>query len=305
VIHAVASQQILALRRQRVFIGLLIMFMVMTAMAGLLGWSSHQTIVRVYKEAVSLLASRGQGAPPNPFLLKPELSQLSNMVIYVPLLGALLALLVGHLSIADDATTGLGRLIFSRPVSRTGYVWGKVIAGAALMGGVLIVGFLVSTTSLLLIDRGIPSASNLGRLVLFYGLSWLYLMIFLLIGMVAMLVTRRRSLALLVAMGAWLVVTFVIPQFTSGLRPVASLNPIVDPVSASQRFFQITASARPLSIVEQYKMASGQILATAGQVSMWTTLSHVFPLIVFLVILLSSAYVLVRRYDFSQVTSGE
>lgn len=304
-IGAVASQQFLALRRQRVFVGLLVMFMAMTAVAGLLGWSSHQTIVRVYKEAVSLLASRGQGAPPNPFLLKPELSQLSNMVIYVPLLGALLALLVGHLSIAEDATTGLGRLIFSRPVSRRGYVWGKVIAGAAVMGGVLIVGFLVSTISLSLIDGGFPSTPNLGRLLLFYGLSWLYLMVFVLIGMVAMLATRRRSPALLTAIGAWLVVTFVIPQFTSGLRPVASLNPIVDPVSTSQRFFQVTANARPLSIVEQYKTASGQILATAGQESMWATLTHVLPLVFSLIILLSTAYVLVRRHDFSRVTSGE
>ena len=74
------------------------MLVAVTVMAGVLGWSSHHTIVRVYDEATRLLAAAGQPAPPNPFLLKPTLSLLSNMVIYIPLIGALLALVVGHLT---------------------------------------------------------------------------------------------------------------------------------------------------------------------------------------------------------------
>ena len=90
-ITAIATQQIRGLVRQRVFVVLLVTLLLMTALAGILGWSSHRTIVGVYDEAVKLLASRGQPAPPNPFLLKPTLSLLSNMVVYIPFIGALLA----------------------------------------------------------------------------------------------------------------------------------------------------------------------------------------------------------------------
>jgi ABC-2 type transport system permease protein len=218
VIATIASHQVLSLRRQRVFLALLVTLLTMTALAGVLGWSSHQTIIRVYDEAVKLLASTGKPAPPNPFLLKPTLSLLSNMVVYIPLIGALLALILGHLSIVDDETNGTGRLVFSRQITRTSYVLGKIASAAAVLAVVLAASLLVSVASLLVVNHTI-AVGDFGRLGLFYALSWLYLMVFALIGMVTVLMTRRRSIALLSAMGAWLVITFVIPQFTSGLRP--------------------------------------------------------------------------------------
>jgi len=303
-IATVASHQVLSLRRQRVFLAMLATLLTMTALAGVLGWSSHQTIVRVYDEAVKLLASTGKPAPPNPFLLKPTLSLLSNMVVYVPLIGALLALIVGHLSIVDDETNGTGRLVFSRQISRTSYVLGKIASAAVVLAVVLAASLLVSVAALLVVNRTIAGA-DLGRLLLFYGLSWLYLMVFSLIGMVTVLMTRRRSIAPLSAMGAWLVITFVIPQFTSGLRPTQSLNPITDPASTSQTFFKITSKLRPYSIVEQYKETSGRILQTASAESLGQTIQRVLPIAGLAVVLVLLTIRLVQGHDFSRSANSE
>ncbi len=303
-IATVASHQVLSLRRQRVFLAMLATLLTMTALAGVLGWSSHQTIVRVYDEAVKLLASTGKPAPPNPFLLKPTLSLLSNMVVYIPLIGALLALIVGHLSIVDDETNGTGRLVFSRQISRTSYVLGKIVSAAIVLAIVLTASLAVSVAALLVVNRTIAGA-DLGRLVMFYALSWLYLMVFALIGMVTVLMTRRRSIALLSAMGAWLVITFVIPQFTSGLRPTQSLNPITDPASTSQTFFKITSKFRPYSIVEQYKQASGQILHTATAESFGHTIQRILPITGLAVVLVLLTVRLVQRHDFSRSANSE
>jgi len=304
VIATVASHQVLSLRRQRVFLAMLATLLTMTALAGVLGWSSHQTIVRVYDEAVKLLASTGKPAPPNPFLLKPTLSLLSNMVVYIPLIGALLALIVGHLSIVDDETNGTGRLVFSRQVSRTSYVLGKIVSAAIVVAVVLTASLGVSVAALLVVNRAIAGA-DLGRLVMFYGLSWLYLMVFALIGMVTVLMTRRRSIALLSAMGAWLVITFVIPQFTSGLRPTQSLNPITDPASTSQTFFKITSKFRLYSIVEQYKRASGRILQTSTVESLGHTIQRILPIAGAAVVLVLLTIRLVQRHDFSRSANSE
>jgi ABC-type transport system involved in multi-copper enzyme maturation permease subunit len=304
VIATVASHQVLSLRRQRVFLALLITLLTMTALAGVLGWSSHQTIVRVYDEAVKLLAANGKPAPPNPFLLKPTLSLLSNMVVYIPLIGALLALIVGHLSIVDDKSNGTGRLVFSRQISRTSYVLGKITSAAGVFAVVLAASLLVSVAALFIINRTIAVA-DLARLVLFYGLSWLYLMVFVLIGMVTVLVTRQRSIALLSAMGAWLFITFVVPQFTSGLRPTQSLNPITDPASTSQTFFKITSKFRSYSIVEQYKEASGRILQTASGESLGQTIQRVLPIAGLGIVLALLTIRLVQHHDFSRAANNE
>ena len=304
-IAIIAVQQVQSLRRQRVVLALVGTLLAMTAMAGLIGWSSHNTIVRVYDEAVRLLAADGQPAPPNPFLLKPTLSLLSNMAIYIPLIGALLALLLGHLAMADDESNGIGRLLFSRRLSRTSYVLGKLAAAAAILGVGAAVSLIASVASLWLVNRVLPTGSELGRLMAFYGLSWLYLLFFALIGMVMVLVTRRRSLALLAAMGVWLVLTFAVPQFTSGLRPTASLNPITDPASTSQPFFDVTARARPVSLSEQYKTASAHVLGTAADESGTDTARRVAPLAMSVTGLGLLTTRLVRRHDYSKGSSDD
>jgi ABC-type transport system involved in multi-copper enzyme maturation permease subunit len=277
----------------------------MTALAGVLGWSSHRTIVRVYDEATRLLASQGQPAPPNPFLLKPRLSLLSNMVVYVPLLGALLALVVGHLSVADDESRGIGRLIFSRPVTRSQYLMGRLGGAVVVVAAAMAAGAVAALAALALAEGSTPTASHIGRITLLYGLSCVYLMVFVLIGMVAVLAGRRRSLALLSAMGAWLVITFALPQFTSGLRPSAALNPVVDVAGTSQAFFRVTAALRSLSVVEQYKQVSGRILLTAPAEPVWHTALRVVPIVALILLLWLAALVLVRRHDFSRSGNGE
>jgi ABC-type transport system involved in multi-copper enzyme maturation permease subunit len=299
-ITTIATHQLRLLRRQRVTLAVGSTLIGVTVLAGILGWASHQTIIGVYDEAVRLLASRGLGAPPNPFLLKPQLSMLSNMVIYITLIGALVAIVLGHVSVATDEAEGIGRLVFSRQVSRRQYTVGAIGSCAIVLAIACVACALVSVAALLIVNRTMPSGADLARLAGFYGLSWAYLVIFALIGMLALLIARRRSLGLLSAIGVWLVITFAIPQFTSGLRPAQSLNPIVDPVSTSQQFFRLTARGRRLSIAEQFKEASGRILRTAAPESTPATMWRILPIVGLLVALTAAVAIAIGRHDYSR-----
>ena len=158
---AIAAQLVLSLRRQRTFLALLVTLLVMTALAGVIGWISHRTIIKVYDEAVTLLATTGTPAPPNPFDTKPTLALLSNMVIYIPLIGALMALVLGHLSMADDQSSGIGRLIFSRQVTRRSYVTGKMLGATTVLAIIMAASLLVSAVSLLIVNGAVLSAPDL------------------------------------------------------------------------------------------------------------------------------------------------
>jgi ABC-type transport system involved in multi-copper enzyme maturation permease subunit len=301
---AVAAHQILAVRRQGVLVALVGCLAITSALAGLLGWSSNHTIVRVFDEAVKLQAATGKPAPPNPFLLKPSLSLLSNMVVYIPLLGALFAVVLGHLSIVEDEANGLGRLLFSRHISRTQYAVGKVLSAASVLAIMLGSSLVISALSVAIVNTSLTGA-DLARLAAFYALSWLYLMSFALIGMVAVLINHRRTLALLTAMGTWLVITFAVPQFTSGLRPTQSLNPIVETPGSSQPFFQATAHAQPFSVVEQYKSVAAEILQTAPPAPSGELVVSILPIAGLVVLLLLILLRLVHRHDFSRSASND
>jgi ABC-type transport system involved in multi-copper enzyme maturation permease subunit len=304
-IGVIAAHQLRMLRRERVFLAILAALLLMTVLAGFIGWSSHNTIVRVYEESSAMLASEGQPPPPNPFELKPRLSLLSNMTIYIPLIGALLAIVVGHLAIVTDRAAGSTRLIFSRPISRSTYLWGKLAGIAGALVVILAASYVLSVVSLTIVNGSAPTTAELGRLALFFALSLAYMLLFALVGMASALVVRGRSLSLLVALGIWMVVTFMVPQFTSGLRPTASLNPIVDPVSTSQEFFRITSHLRPLSISEQYRDASASILQTAPDRVASGGIQSILPISALLAALGLLTATLVNRLDLSERNAND
>lgn len=296
----IARQQLRSLSRSQTFVLMLGVLLLMTALSGFIGWSSHATIIRVYDETVRTLTAAGKPAPPNPFASKPRLSLLNNMIIYVPLIGALLAILIGQRSVTDDRQAGVTRAIFSRPVRRSSYFWGK-LGGSAFAGAVIMAACLVlSVVGLTLINRGLPTGLEFLRLTLFYGLSGLYLLLFVLIGTVAALLTRSQSMGLFAGVAVWVLVTFATPQFTSGLRPVASLNPVTDPVAvSSSTFFRATSRAKPIAVNEQYKALSTRILTVGSGLEPAKTATQLAPIGVFLLLLGGWANLLVRRQDFS------
>lgn len=301
-IATIARQQLLSLRRQQVVAVLIAAVVAMTVAAGLIGWSSHLTIERVYSEATRLLAATGRSAPADPFARRPPLSLLSNIAVYLSLAGGLLALVLGHLSVAAEQFDGVGRLVFCRRVSRSAYIQGKLIGVATILVAALGASLAMSSVSVVVVN-GSLSGAQLARLASFFALSWLYLMVFALAGMAATLLSRRRSLGLVWGLGIWIVLTFAVPQFTSGLRPVASLNPVTNPVSTSQTFFRISAHFRPASLDEQYKTASGSILQTAPAQSASEIGISIAAISTAALILSFGVGLLVRRHDYSKVQS--
>ncbi len=297
----IARQQLLTLTRQRTFILMLGVLLLMTALSGFIGWSSHATITRVYDETVRTLTAAGKPAPPNPFASQPRLTLLNNMIIYIPLIGALLAILVGHIAMMADRQAGVARVIFSRPVRRSSYLWGKLAASVAAIAVIMAACLALSAAAVSLFNSGLPTATEFLRLVLFYCLSGAYLMLFVLVGAITALVSRSQSMALFVAVAVWALVTFATPQFTSGLRPVASLNPVTDAVTpTSSAFFRATSKAKPISVGEQYKALSARILTEGSGFAPATTARQVAPIAILALLLGAGTSRLVRRHDFSE-----
>lgn len=297
----IARHQVQSLARRQTFLLMLAVLLLMTALSGYIGWSSHETIIRVYDETVRTLTAAGKTAPPNPFSAKPRLALLNNMIIYVPLIGALLAIVIGHLSVMDDRHAGVTRVIFSRPVRRSSYFWGKLGGSAAALAIIMVACAALSWVAVALINSGIPTAQEVLRLAAFYSLSGLYLLMFVLIGMVSALLLRSQSMALLAAVAVWVLITFATPQFTSGLRPVASLNPVTDPVTlSSSPFFKATSKAKPISVNEQYKALSTRILTEGSAVRPGDSAGKLAPIAGLAAALAGWASLLVRRHDFSE-----
>ena len=160
--------------RDRTVLLLTGLFLAMVLLSAWLGWSATQTINAIYASAVQVMKAQGVTIPPNPVSKGSALSLLRNMSIYVALMGALAAIVFGHLAVAGDRKSGTIPLIASRPISRLSYALGKVLAVVAAIAGMTIFAAAVNVITLLILPGLTLLPDTWSRLAAFYCVSALY-----------------------------------------------------------------------------------------------------------------------------------
>lgn len=251
--------------RSRTVVWLVLLFMAMVLVAAYLGWSATSTLDAVFQQAAVIMQAEGREVPPNPALAMSPLSALRNMTTYVSLLGALAAIIFGNQLIAADRKSGVFPIIASRPLTRSAYALGKVAALVIAIVGVLLVAAMTNAITVLLLPGQTLGPEAWTKLVSFYGVSALYLVAFGLLSLAAAAGTRSESLALLIPITVWLALTFVLPQITGNVNPMAALNPIsaMKPAPESVFFGISGAVLAPVSLTEIYRSLAATILGFA------------------------------------------
>ena len=251
----------LALRESTVLL-MALLFAVLVLVSAWLGWQATDTVNRIYLDAARFLAAAGNPLPTNPVLDTSPLILMRNVSVYVILIGALSAIVIGNRLMALDRKAGVLPLIASRRVTKTGYATGKLMALAVLIGGLVIVAASVGTATLLTLPGATISAAMWVQLSAFFALSALYMLTFGMIALAATAAVRSESVGLLVPVTVWLAVTFILPALTLNLTPTTVLNPISALATPPDSgFFNVTGWALgPFSLAESYgALSAGQL----------------------------------------------
>lgn len=274
-----ARQEMLSTRRARTAHLLLFVFLGMVIASSVIGWLTNQTVTGVYEKVLA----DGLTTAPNPFTGVTPLYYARNAVIYVLLIGSLMAIVLGVQSTLRDRKAGTVDLVLSRPTTPASRLLGQTAGLAIVLAVVIGAGLAVSWVIISIIHGSPLGWDETGRIILFGLLSWVLLTIFCLLGMLTGLRSKQETTALLVPFVIWSAVAFVLPQIGTAARPVSLLNP-VPAVSATGGYFDVvSAITGPLSVTEQFKRASSIILhdttVTGG------VLSSVLILVAFLVVM--------------------
>lgn len=258
----IAGQSVRLALRDRTVVLMLAMFALMVLLSAWLGWQATTTVDRIYTDAAGFLAAAGKPVPGNPVLDRSPLTLMRNLSVYVTLLGALSAIVVGNHLMASDRAAGVLPLIGSRLPNRFGYAGGKVMALAGLVAGLIVGAALVSAVTLAMLPAIVVTPTQWLHLAEFFAMSALYMMIFGLIALWAAAVAPAQSVGLLIPVALWLTLTFILPALTLNLTPTAVLNPVTalatPPDSA---FFRGTGwLLGPVSLTEIYGATAAGLL---------------------------------------------
>ncbi len=256
VLTVVARHELLASRRNRAPQLLVVMFVGMVAFSAFIGWMTQHTVSGIYRQVLA----DGLTTQPNPFLDVAPLFFARNTVIYVVMIGTLMAAALGVQSALRDRKAATADLVLSRPASVRGVLAGRMIGIGGLLAIVVAASTVISWASISAITRAPLGAGDSARLAEFGLLTWVLLVGFAALGVLGGLYVRRETTALLAPFVAWAVIAFVLPQLGTAARPVSLLNPVAAVPQTSGVFHAVSYVTGPLSVTEHFKTASSAIL---------------------------------------------
>lgn len=258
----IASQSARFVLRERTVALLAGLFVALVLISAWLGWSATSTVDRIYIDAAAFLKAAGQPVPSNPVLEISPLSLMRNMSVYVALIGALAAIVIGNRLISIDRKAGVLALIGVRPLSRGAYADGKIAALLGLILGLTGVAAGVAVATFIVLPTISLTGAQWLQLAGFLGVSALYMTFFGLVGLASAAWSKSETVGLLLPVTLWLTLTFILPQLTANLNPTAAINPIsalATPPDTS--FFHWAAKILgPVSLADAYKFSAANLL---------------------------------------------
>ncbi len=201
------------------FLTLLLFLFSLVGISLMVSAFNFQAQVDQYNRAITQLQSMGQSGV---ILDKPQyfpLQMLRGTIEYLEIIGAIIGIILGYISIAKEKGNNTMQLILSRPISKLSLIGGKILGNTLLLFSILgLIGlFIVFAIS----GIGHVAFSQAELFKLFLGLlfSYLYLMVFFCLSTLLSLFFKSLPNALIVGFIIWLLIVLIIPQIGDTMDP--------------------------------------------------------------------------------------
>lgn len=167
--------------------------------------------VSIYNKALAQMKDSGQVTKLT-FPQYSPLQMLRSSIEYLEIIGAVLAIILGHISIARERTSHTLKLVLSRHISRFQFISGKFLGNLAIIS-TLIVGFcLFAYLSVLIIAQVQPSFNEIVKLCIAGLLSIIYLVIFYCLSALFTISLKSMTNALIISLVFWIGFVLILPQ---------------------------------------------------------------------------------------------
>lgn len=209
-ILALAGHEYRAAVRSRILVVLLGILIVVTTVSvyiGAVDYRSQLADYMTYRAAAQ--ASGLKQIAPTP--LAP-LSLLRGALEYLEIIGAIIAIALGYLSVSRERANRTLPLVRSRSVSSGELATGNALGALALISTLVAVTASVAVVCVGVIGHDWVNGGQAVKLLLAYFSAIVYMWIFYCIGAIATIKSRVAANGLMIALGIWLVVVLILPQ---------------------------------------------------------------------------------------------
>jgi ABC-2 type transport system permease protein len=218
-IWAVAKKEYVDALRNRVFLAFLFFLLFLIGVSIVVATFDFQSKMVIYQKALSELQQSGQIIEN---LSAPQffpLQLLRGAIEYLEIIGAILAIILGYLSIAKEKGNNTLQLILTRPISRFSVYLGKFLGNILLIISAL--GFIFIGIILVVdvIGKTMLTSDQLYRILFTFIFTIAYLLIFFSISALLAIWFKSLPNALIISFVIWIFFVLVIPQVGDTMDP--------------------------------------------------------------------------------------
>jgi ABC-type transport system involved in multi-copper enzyme maturation permease subunit len=205
--------------KSKLFLTLVGFLMALIIVSIIVSSFSFKSQVSDYKISAQILKDMGKTSeiPPMPQFF--PLKSMRGVIEYIEIIGAIIGIILGYLSISREKSKRTLQLVLSRPVKKADIINGKFIGNSYLILLVLAAGFVFSFFIIWGVGGLLLTASEIVKLLLVFLFSYLYIMFFFCLSSIFALWFKSLSNALIVCFVIWLVFVLIIPQIGDTMDP--------------------------------------------------------------------------------------
>lgn len=245
-ILTIAQKEVKSAFRDKIFMIIVGLFVVLSVVSVYIGSSTKNALLQAYQDIVNLLKTQGTTTFPAPPVIFP-LSILHNIINYVSMIGAVVAIFLGFEAFSGERDNGTLKLIAARPVYRDQIVTGKLLGGGMVIGLLLGVILIFNLALFGLVAGLTPSLNEIGKLILFFIFAFLYMMLFYTATLFVSIKVSDSAYGFMLMMIVWIAASFVLPQMAESQKSFAyALN------STAQTVTQLPTDTATSKIIEGF-----------------------------------------------------
>lgn len=209
-IMTLARHEYRAAVRSRALVALLAVLVVTTIASVYIGAVDYRSQLADYNAYKAAAQAGGiTQIAPLPLAL---LSLLRGAMEYLEIIGAVIAITLGYLSVSRERTNRTLPLIRSRPVTPGELAAGTTLGAVGLVSTLVAVTAIVGVVCLGVIGHDWINGAQALKLLLAYTASVVYMTVFYGLGVICTAKSRVAANGLMVALGIWLMAVLVLPQ---------------------------------------------------------------------------------------------
>jgi ABC-2 type transport system permease protein len=218
-IFVIAKKEFYDSIKNNLFLVLVGFLLVLTITSIAVASFDFQNKVVEFNKAVTVLLNAGKSvdsiAVPQFFPLK----MLRGVMDYLEIIGAIIGIILGYLSIAKEKGKNTLQLLLSRPLGKYDIVSGKILGNSFLIFFLLSILVVVIYFIMWAIGGAQLTSAEVLKLLLVFLASYVYIMFFF--CLTSFLVLKFKSLpnALVVSFVIWLCFVLIVPQIGDTMDP--------------------------------------------------------------------------------------